>query len=162
MAENNGFLNQQDIEFDSHSKDSSLKSNILLLFKNFANLAKYLKMQKEFIAYIFSLLNVDELINNILEQLQNSKTILLVDNGMIVGEHIDIESNSVTYRMTRVSPQTIDIINLSNNEWNVDGVVVQIKTIQGQIVYPSIVTNNSKISIQFNDGIDTNYNILLV
>ena len=70
--------------------------------------------------------------------------------------------NGTNYRLERVSEYIVEITNVSKPLWNVDKLIVDVKNSDGVKVYPTISTINSKITIYFNDGLLTNYNVIFI
>lgn len=162
MAEDNGFLEAGDLQLEELNKESSTKSNILLFGKNFKTLKTYLTNLKNYLIYLRDLINIDSLINQVIETFQNSKISLPIANDMALETSINIEIGNMLFVVNRVSQNRIEITNGNDAEWNVDRLMITIKNNDGVVVYPKIITKASKITIEFNDGIISNYNIIII
>ncbi len=155
------FSQQPDITFTEISTQSSLKSNILILFRNFVNLQIYLSKLKAYVKYVNGLIDVEYLIIQILNRFQTNKINLLIDSTALNSINHQIV-NSISYKIERISDYEIEITNDTDENWITDNLIVQIKTFEGMIVYPVIATFNKKIKIFFADKIAINYNVFFL
>lgn len=156
------FLAQGDIKFTAIDPNSALKSNEMINGKNWKALEAYLTKLKASVRYVRSLIDIEALTKAIIENFQNNKTVVLVDYTMLAGSSMVQTINGITFRISRISEYTVEITNVNNATWNVNNLNVQVKSNEGQIVYPVIITIDSKISVYFNDGIKTNYNVIIL
>jgi hypothetical protein len=159
---NDDFLNGEIPSFKEIDSKSSIKTNILLLATNWKLLIPFLDNLMGYIMYLRSLINIDNLIQEVTLNFQNSKIAIPIYFSMIIGEHASHNINNVMFRVSRVSQYIIEISNLTTPDWNVDRLLVQIKNDEGAIVYPLILTKNNKISIHFIDGLSTNYTVFFI
>jgi CTP-dependent riboflavin kinase len=81
---------------------------------------------------------------------------------MNVGEIVIQTMNQRDFQIKKVDLYIIEITCLSETNWDVNRLMVQIKNIDGTIVYPKITTIESRILIDFIDGIATNYQVLFI
>lgn len=156
------FVAQTNITFSQILDSNSIKSNILILSKNFQSLSKYLANLKAFTVFLYNLIDIDGLVAQVLANIQSSKTVLLIDSLKNIGE-IDLQTvNGVIYQLVKTDNYIIQITIPAQTTWNVDNLIVQVKNIQGIIVYPVIATKDNMITIYFADGITTNYKTFFI
>lgn len=158
----NDFINQSDISFNPIVDNNSIKSNILILSKNFNTLAKYLSNLKAFAVFIYNLIDIDKLISTVLANIQSSKTVLLIDSSKNIGEVFIQTVNGVDYQIIKIDDYTISVTIPALSTWAVDNLIVQVKNLQGTIVYPVITTIDNSIHVNFNDGFSTNYKLFFI
>ena len=112
--------------------------------------------------YYTKRIDIDAIIKTITEKFQSSKLTIPIQSNSVIGSSENIQIDSVTYKVNRVAQFVIEITNLTNPEWVVDKLIVQVKDLDGVIVYPTISTKNSKITVHFIDGILTNYYVIVI
>ena len=158
----NNFINQSDVSFTPIVDNNSIKSNILILSKNFNTLAKYLSNLKAFAVFIYNLIDIDKLISTVLANIQSSKTVLLIDSSKNIGEVFIQTINGVDYQIIKTDDYTISVTIPALSNWAVDNLIVQVKNLQGVIVYPVITTIDNSIQVNFTDGFSTNYKLFFI
>lgn len=171
MAENDIYDEEQEkwiettkLEFTSLDNKSSIKSNFLIIKRNFNNLSKWLYRLVEYIRYLRSLIDVDNLLQLILEKIKNEKTMIPIVYTQVVNSKItytDAATDNV-YIVNRTDDFTIEITNQTDATWYVDRLMVCVKNFDGTVVYPVIKTQSNKIVINFADAISTNYNVFFI
>lgn len=154
------FLNQADINFQPINSASSQKTNFYIIQKNFAALVIFNKNVKIALRYLKDLINIDGIVNTVLLKIQDAKTTIAVNYDLVVGTSELQTSNSKIFQVSRAGLLLVEITSKDNPlEWNVDRLIVQVKNLDGVIVYPVITTKNNKISIDFVDSLSTNYTV---
>jgi hypothetical protein len=156
------FLDKPLVKFETYSKSSSIKTNILLFSKNWQNLNEYLKNLTNFLKWLKNSIDMSSIIQDIAETFQNSKTSIGLPYSLSIDETNLQTINGVTYKIFRVNDFMFEITNLSNQTWVVDKLIVQVKTSDGVIVYPAITTKTGKITLTFLDGLSSNYEVIIV
>lgn len=156
------FITQKDFAITEIDKASSQKSNILILANNFSQLVKFLSVMKAYVIYLRSLVDTENIVQTVIEYLQSSKTSISILYSLLVGSSEQQQINNIIYKVERLDSYTIEITNLSKPSWSVDKLIIQVKNVDGVIVYPTITTKNGKITVYFNDGIITNYNVIFI
>lgn len=158
------WVKDPDIEFTRIDNNASIKTNFLIVDRNFTNLQKWLSKLKEYLRYLRSLIDIESILSNILEKLKNEKTMIPIVYNLEIGQittYTDTVTN-INYQIKRVDQYNIEITNLSDNEWYVDRLMICVKNFDGTIVYPVIKTTANKINLYFADGISTSYNVFMI
>lgn len=156
------FISQSDIKFTEIIPTNSIKSNLLILSKNFVNLTKYLINLKAFTVYLYGLIDIDKLIASVLSNIQSSKTVLLIDSTKNIGEVYLQTVNGIDYQLVKVDNYIVRVTIPALSNWSVDNLIVQVKNLQGIIVAPVIATIDNSIQIYFADGLSTNYKLFFI
>lgn len=153
------FIDTDNIVLEATDSKLSYKTNFLIIKRNFDKLRLRLKSFHTFIVYLHSLIDTEAITANVIDYLTTNKSNvtvpfnILVDNSIIDG----------LYKITRLADNKITIEKqLNPTGWNVDNLIVSVKNVDGQIVYPVIITANNKIEIYFIDGISSNYKVLFI
>lgn len=158
------WINIPDLEFTDIDNNSSIKTNFLFVQRNFTNLKIWLVGLKSYLRYLRSLIDIDKLLTALLYKLHNEKTRIPIIYNMEINQ-IKTYTEPATkknYRIKRVDEFNIEISNISEENWNVDRLMVCVKNADGTIVYPVIKTISNKINIYFTDGLSTNYNVFVI
>lgn len=162
QEEINQFLNTQNLELDELSSAQSFKTNFLLINKNNSKFILFVNYLLGFIKNLYETININTIVNLVLNNLQTQKLVLNINSTLIIGDSINQTLNGQTYKITRISNINVSIECVTINDWNVDNLIIQVKTIDGTIIYPTINTNDNIINIYFNDIIGTNYNVIIL
>lgn len=158
------WVKDPDIEFTRIDNNASIKTNFLIVDRNFTNLQKWLSKLKEYLRYLRSLIDIESILSNILEKLKNEKTMIPIVYNLEIGQittYTDTITN-INYQIKRVDQYNVEITNLSDNKWYVDRLMICVKNFDGTIVYPVVKTAANKINLYFADGISTSYNIFMI
>lgn len=158
------WLATPDLEFTDIDNNSNIKTNFLFVQRNFTNLKKWLSGLKSYLRYLRGLIDIDNLLAELLDKLRNEKTMIPIIYSMEIGQittYTDPASKK-NYRIKRADEYNIEITNLSEENWNVDRLMVCVKNYDGTIVYPVIKTISNKINLYFTDGLSTNYNVFFI
>lgn len=153
------FVNQNEIVFEDTNSAQSYKTNFLIIKRNFDKLKIYLSKMHAFIVYLYSLIDIGNITDEVLENLQLAKKFVNVNHDM-VEDQVYIQDG---FTITRLLNNIISIKRqLSPNTWNVDNIMVTVKDNDGNVVYPVITTKDNEIRIIFIDGISSNYRVILL
>lgn len=157
------WLKQPEIELTELDNNSNIKTNFMWCNRNFVNLRKWLANLLNYVRYLRSLIDIDELLRELFQKLQEEKITIPVLNSMENGEQTTYEDSSSgeKFLITRLNEYTIEISALKDN-WKVDKLMVTVKDNDNIINYPTVKTSNNKIIIYFPDRIVTNYKIILL
>ena len=157
----NDFILQDDLAFNPNNSTNSIKTNLFIFSRNFNILQTYLAKLKAFVKRLDDLFNggLGEIIVN---NLQVNKISLIISGALNVNEIVQQIANTTTFQIERKSQFLIEISNITTPSWITDNLVIQIKNIDGVIVYPVITTNDNKILINFADEIQTNYKLFII
>lgn len=156
------FLEEPDLQLQNIETTNSIKTNFFISQQNFQDILKYLKRLKKFIGYLFEMIDVENLVQEVIKYLESNKTMLSILYTQAIGSVVIQKQNGRNFQVKRVSKYIIEITNLSEESWNVDRIQIQVKDDKGTFVYPTITTKNSKITIYFIDEIMTNYDIFFI
>lgn len=162
------FLTMNEIKFDAFETNKSFLTNILIAGKNFTYLFRYLATTLSFLKNVYLVLDPDVLAQDVLESIATSKhqlNILASQNAGTSRTQTFGTVNQKIYKITRVDDYriTITMDNSVGNEWFVDGLIVQVKSVNdGEIVHPKITTINDKIEVYFHDKISRNYYLIFI
>jgi len=155
------FPDEDDLILREIDAKSSIKSNIFISGSNFTDLLLWLSRFKKFAVYTYSLIDIENLLESVIARFQSNKTVLSILRDVAIGQIVTQISNGVTYEIRRVDSFTIEIVNLITPEWNVDNLMIQTKNAAGTFVYPTIKTFESKVTINFPDGIMGDYKLIM-
>lgn len=156
------FLEEPDLQLQNIETTNSIKTNFFISQQNFQDILKYLKRLKKFIGYLFEMIDVENLVQEVIKYLESNKTMLSILYTQAIGSVVIQKQNGRNFQVKRVSKYIIEITNLSEESWNVDRIQLQVKDDKGTFVYPTITTKNSKIIVHFIDEIMTNYDIYFI
>lgn len=156
------FLEEPDLQLQNIETTNSIKTNFFISQQNFQDILKYLKKLKKFIGYLFEMIDVENLVQEVIKYLESNKTMLSILYTQAIGSVVIQKQNGRNFQVKRVSKYIIEITNLSEESWNVDRIQIQVKDDKGTFVYPTITTKNSKITVHFIDEIMTNYDIFFI
>lgn len=162
MATIDDFKEKPKVTFESYDKKSSIKTNIMIFGQNWKTSQSYLGELRDFVLYLRELINIDDLLQKINENFQNSKNTIPILYSTYVGEIVNHKVNNVTYQVNRTTEYIIEITNITKPDWIVDKLILQVKDINGTNVYPIISTQNNKIIVNFADGIENNYTLIFI
>jgi hypothetical protein len=156
------FLTLPDIDFKPSKSAQAYKTNMLLFDKNFSGLKTSYNNMMGFLKYFYSLVDVGSLLQNVLDLIVTGKDEIPIASITAIGSFTLTEIGSKIYKCLRQDQYTIVLTQTNNPNWNVTRLMVQVKEADGTIVYPVIKTAANSVTINFADGIGTNYNIYLI
>ena len=156
------FLEQEDIEFEPLNGSQSQLNNFILNTRNFTLLQLYLVNMLSWVKYLYQLIDVDNIILGVLDRLAVTKIFFSINYSLAIEASVIQNQANKNYKILRLSKYHIRITNETTPSWNVDKLMVQIKQLDGTIVYPTIKTADSKIDIYFADEIKTNYKVYIL
>lgn len=156
------FLENADWQQTDIDHEISIKSNEIIVQKNFESIAIFLKNFKGYVKYLRDMIDVNNLVKTVLATIQTSKVKISVNVDLNMGEFNTVAYAGVNYQVLRLDQYKVEISNLTDTKWVTDSLMVTVKDIEGTLVYPVITTANGKVTLYFTDGILTNYNIFLL
>ncbi len=156
------FAQLSELELQDIDNPSSIKTNFTITQQNKNTLLIWVNKLKEYAVYIKSLIDIDEITNLVLSNLRDNKTQLLINFNLTVGGIVTNEVNGIIYRIERIDSKTIQITAPEETNWEVFGLIIQVKNEDGVVVNPVIESKDSEIKLYFNDGILTNYYLLMM
>jgi uncharacterized protein YeeX (DUF496 family) len=158
----NKFHSVDDLKLDDIQKNEAIKTNHLIAQKNFKTIIKWFNLLRDFMNSLYDMIDIDNLIAEVIKKYEKSKNILYIKFDMNIGEIVIQTMNQRDFQIKKIDLYIIEITCLSETNWDVNRLIVQIKNIDGTIVYPKIITIESKILIDFIDGIATNYQVIFI
>lgn len=153
---------QDDIAFTEIDLNNSIKTNQFIFDRNFKSLYTYLLKLKAYSVYTKSLLNIDNIVNAVIEKFQSSKNILLINDSMQINDEVFTIVNGIRYKVKRLDDWNIEITNMTNPNWDTYGLMIQVKDINGYLLYPVISTIDNKINVTLDDGLQQNYTVFFI
>lgn len=156
------FLNLPDIELNNLDSNQSFKTNLSIGTRNFKLLVLYLSKTLSFIKNLYEMIDVSNIVNSVLTSLETKKSILNIDVNLVIGTSVTQNIDNKIFRISRVDNFHVIITSENILNWNTDNLIIQVKTIDGMIVYPTILTIENKIELYFNDILSTNYKIFWI
>ncbi len=156
------FLNLPDIELNNLDSNQSFKTNLSIGTRNFKLLVLYLSKTLSFIKNLYEMIDVSNIVNSVLTSLETKKNILNIDVNLVIGTSVTQNIDNKIFRISRVDNFHVIITSENILNWNTDNLIIQVKTIDGMIVYPTILTIENKIELYFNDILSTNYKIFWI
>lgn len=162
QQEINDFLAMNNIDLENTSPSQSFKTNILIVKRNFTKLTTYLSVTLAFIKNLYETIDINQIVLSVLAQLESAKTALSVDSTLSVGTSVTQQTGTRIFRIERLNDFQVKITGDNIVNWNTDNIIVCVKTFDGNIVYPTVLTANNEINIYFNDIIGTNYKVILL
>lgn len=158
----NEFLALNNIELNKFNSSQSFKSNYLEGNRNFKSLVIYLSNTLSFIKNLYETIDIDNIVQSVLVLLESNKNILNISVNLVIGNSVTQNIGSKIYRITRVDNYQINITSDNIINWETKNLIIQVKTIEGMVVYPTIVTTDNKIELYFNDLLGSNYKIFWI
>lgn len=153
------FITQESIVLEAVNSKISFKSNLFLIKRNFDKIRIRLTMLHRFSVYIFNLIDIDSITKNVIDNIATNKLMLEVNYDLNEGTSVIQQG----YKISRLENNQVNIERqLDPDNWNVERLMVTVKNVEGQILYPSILTRNNKIEIYFLDGISSNYKVFFI
>lgn len=162
QEEINEFLQMNNITLEETSSSQSFKTNLLIIKRNFIKLVSYLNVTLSFIKNLYETIDINQIIQSVLNLLESAKTVLEIDVTLNVGTSTTQQIGTRIFRIERLNDFQVKITGDNITNWNTDNIIVFVKTFDGTVAYPTIVTANSQINIYFNDIIGTNYKVILL
>lgn len=158
------FINGEILEFTSVDNNQSTKSNIFIIWKNLDLLILFLSKLKTFVLHFYESMDIEELIKGIIDSLTTSKNFVLIDYTIDIPDKVENgmyfttqKVNGKTYQITRKDEYQIEVSCLETTPWITDNLIIQVKNLEGTIVFPVITTASNTVKLYFVDGISTNY-----
>lgn len=152
------FINNPDLELNHINNESSQKTNFHITETNFNLLLIWFLLLRDYVKYIRTLIDVEAISQLVIDNLLTNKTML----SIFYSWNIDQIITQSGYQLKRIAITTIEITKLNQVTWDNSRLMVQVKNANGDIVYPVITTANNKILIEFQDGISTNYTVIMM
>lgn len=156
------FLEMNNLTLEETSSSQSYKTNFLIIKRNFVKIVSYLNVTLSFIKNLYETIDINQIVQSVLSLLESTKTVLSVDSTLNVGTSVTQQVGTRIFRIERLNDVQVKITGDNITNWNTDNIIVFVKTFDGTVVYPTIVTANSQINIYFNDIIGTNYKVILL
>lgn len=156
------FLIEPELQLQNIETTNSIKTNFFISQQNFVDILKYLRKLKRFIGYLFEMIDIENLVQEVIKYLESNKTIISINFEQQIGSIVIQKQNGRNFQVNRVSKYIIEVTNLTDESWIVDRLQVQVKDDKGTFVYPTITTKNSKITVHFIDEIMTNYDLFFI
>lgn len=152
------FIDNPDLELTHINNESSQKTNFHITEVNFNLLLTWFILLKDYVKYLRTLIDVETISQLVIDNLLTNKTML----SIFYSWNIDQIITQSGYQLKRIAITTIEITKLNQTTWDNSRLMVQVKNANGDIVYPVITTANNKILIEFQDGISTNYTVIMM
>lgn len=151
-----------DLILKNIEKDIAIKSDFYIAHSNFQSIIKYLGRVRDLINELFNTLNIEEIIAEIIKRYESSKNTILISFDLDIGSITVVKVGDRRFQIKRVDEYLIEITCIEKEPWKVDALIIQVKNAEGMIVYPRIITINSKVTIDFIDSISSNYWIYFI
>src|SRR5690554_3082267 len=97
------FLEMSPIEFDLIDPNQSFTTNFYLLDNNTKANQEYLSTTLEFIKFLYSLVNPEEMVINVINTLMTNKLNIPIANSIPVDNSVVHTFNDIIYRIKRVN-----------------------------------------------------------
>lgn len=172
MPENPDIFLDSEIEFNSIDKRSSMKSNIFILGNNWNILTNFLISLLAYLRYLRELVDIENIISIVIQNIQLMKVNILIDRTLAINNINQQNINGTIYQVERVSDYIIKITNKSldvDEVWDNSKLLIQVNKIVSEtermVVFPIITISTEdfgSILIQFNDKLNTNYELILL
>jgi hypothetical protein len=154
---NDSYQSMEDLKLDSIQKGSSFKTNFFISEKNFQTIMRWVNRLRDYVDELYNMINIPAIIAELVKYYEANKNMLTIRCDMEIG-FIDHQTvNKRDFDIKRIDEYVIEITCSSEVDWDVDRLIIQVKNIDGMIVYPRLITKTSKITIDFIDGMITNY-----
>lgn len=162
QEEYNAFEISEDIVIKDIDRESSIKTNQYNIGKNLIGIGKYLIKLKSAIMYLKSLIDVDSIITNVISKFESSKNCLILSTDTLLLNSINVLiTNGISYNVVKTGDTTIEITKKDVSNWNVENLIVQVKSNNGTVISPVINTANNKILLTIT-GMSGTYRILFI
>lgn len=156
------FLDEPDLKLMDVDSKNTINTNFYIDKKNYQTITDYLKKMKKFLIYLYELIDLDYIVQQVLIKLETDKNDILLKYSQPIGSTSIQKINNRNFQLKKIDSYTIEISNLTDKKWITDRLIVMVKNIDGIQVYPTIITKNSVILIHFSDEVGSNYNILFM
>ena len=138
----------------------SIKTNYLLINRNFKKLEIFLEKLIDFVKYVADSIKPEVIIEQVIEQINKNKLNLIIrpdlaqDSSVIVDGYIIERTEQDKFLITRQNNPT---------DWVTDNVIISVKEEQtGIVIYPAITTINNSVEVYFINGIYTNMKVIIL
>lgn len=139
----------------------SIKTNFLSLFKYLNNCFDIIKIIKNYIDYLKTQINSENIVNDVIYNLLSNKMNFILDINMEINISKLIKINDTLYKVTKIKSNEYNI-ERDNLNWDVNQLIVQCKLIDGTVIYPKIKTFANKITITTTEPISNNIIVYII
>lgn len=139
----------------------SIKTNFLSLFKYLNNCFDIIKIIKNYIDYLKTQINSENIVNDVIYNLLSNKMNFILDINMEINISKLIKINDTLYKVTKIKSNEYNI-ERDNSNWDVNQLIVQCKLIDGTVIYPKIKTFANKITITTTEPISNNIIVYII
>lgn len=139
----------------------SIKTNFLSLFKYLNNCFDIIKIIKNYIDYLKTQINSENIVNDVIDNLLSNKMNFILDINMEINISKLIKINDTLYKVTKIKSNEYNI-ERDNSNWDVNQLIVQCKLIDGTVIYPKIKTFANKITITTTEPISNNIIVYII
>lgn len=139
----------------------SIKTNFLSLFKYLNNCFEIIKIIKNYIDYLKTQINSENIVNDVIDNLLSNKMNFILDINMEINISKLIKINDTLYKVTKIKSNEYNI-ERDNSNWDVNQLIVQCKLIDGTVIYPKIKTFANKITITTTEPISNNIIVYII
>lgn len=140
---------------------NSIKTNLIILFSFINIIFVIIKIIKDYIDYLKTQINSENIVVEVIDYLTINKMEFLLDNSIALNIGNPVNINNVLYYVTKTKTNEYEISRSTQN-WNVNKLIVQVKLIDGTILYPKIKTFAEKITITTSEPITNNLLVYIV
>jgi hypothetical protein len=104
----------------------------------------------------------DTIALQVANELMEHKLRVVIPYDITVGAMFMHQHNNVVYRIDYTTSFEVQITNVTNPEWDVNHLMIQIKGGDGSVVYPTIICQDHIVKIYFGDTIEQTYSIYII
>ena len=138
-------------QFETIENSHLIKSGFLIANTNFRKIRGYLKLIKEFMDNLYDVLNIPKLLKEVRKSFETDKNKLIINFDSLVIDNVyymNKPNDTRTFQVIKRNPSKIHI-SLKDETWETKDLFIFVKTYTGEVLYPSIKTENNEVIISF-------------
>lgn len=162
-------LNQYQEDFENlvltdppiYNGQYSVKTNFVTIFNYLKNVKKILGIFKNYMIYLKSEINAVDIVNNVTQNIMVNKVNFNININQVLNTSELITIQDVLYKVTKLRDNEYEI-SKDSEAWNVDNIIVDVKNLNGEKIYPIIKTIGGKINIIFTEQPTINFKVIIL
>lgn len=156
------FISQQDFNPAEYDKNSSIKSNLMIIGRNWNTAKTFLSDFKKYFGYLKRMIDTDNIVESALISIRSNKLVFSLPYDLIAGNSESFEIDNNLYLVERIDTNTFKITCQNIVDWFVDALIIQVKNSTGVIIFPTIKTFSNEITINFAYEITEDYAVYIL
>lgn len=154
----NNLIIPTNIEYEDAN---SIKTNFIILFK-YLNIGFRINVIiRKYIDYLKTQINAENIVNQVITNLLVNKLEFLLDHNYELNISSLVTIEETLYKVTKTKVNEFEIVRDAVG-WNVSKLIIQVKMLDGTIIYPKIKTLAGKITVTTTEPITNNLIVYIV